>query len=73
MSIVLFGDAGARSAAGAGGGAAAEALWIHPRLPLLGGASVGAGVRLGPLKVDVAFNAGGERKVHFGLLTPGEE
>mmetsp|Transcript_7079 Transcript_7079/g.22275 ORF Transcript_7079/g.22275 Transcript_7079/m.22275 type:complete len:169 (+) Transcript_7079:150-656(+) len=61
VSFVLFADAGARDEALAGRKPSSSQ-------PLASGASVGYGLRFGPIRFDVAHNARGERMTHVGLV-----
>ena len=69
VSMVLFADAGG---VGSGGGRSASAELAEgvPSAVARGtavGASLGYGLRLGPIRMDVAYNVLGDRKVHVGL------
>ena len=58
MALSLFGDAG--------GGTVRSA--DTPEMRLSGGAAAGVGLRYGPFRIDYAYNVGGNRKVHVGLV-----
>ena len=69
VALSLFGDVGVGFAATSppSSPAAAAAAAAAASKPNGLGASLGCGVRYGPIRLDVAWNARGERKVHVGM------
>ena len=60
IAVALFGDVGGGTVRLATTGAMATRA----------GACVGLGVTYGPLRLDYAFNANRQRRVHVGLVAP---
>ena len=64
IALALFADSGAGTVLAPPGA---------PRpIQVAAGAAAGVGLRYGPLKFDLAWNAQGARKLHVGLAGDGE-